>query len=596
MLYFCAKRIPTFTSYATESQIGPNSKIPHPAGLEYFDDAHAFDLATGSWTLLATVGDRPSPRYKHQAFVDADFMYVIGGGSYEPEGPDLDVYRLALVSGGDITKALKWERLTPAGSPPRCRAAHGLAWDRVGRAAYVWGGFTSGMELDSTFCALRLPPTPPPAAAATPPPPPAAAAIGVGKPASGNFSTAVASAGIPSAGTEAPAVVAASPPPPAAAAGAGAGAAAAVMVDVDEHRELGRSAEAAVRSNSSRAAHGRNRRTLSADAAGVLAVAVAAAAAARENKPSGGASGDSGEGRRRRASASGTELAEQQQWQEYPQPEQPEQPQPQPQEQREQRQPSPPLSSETADSRSSPGGADGRDRWRRRGQRLWRQGPGTERGGDNEGRASRPRGSRRRSWGQGWASGRLQGLWGGGGGGGGNGGTNGTGAGARETNQASPPAPLPAAPLNPPPPPVAAATAASAVVTGEELSWVSLPSGQGGRAACGAGEGSPTSSPAGRSFHCAFFHGGACYVTGGSDGARKFGDMWRFPVRESPLPLTTLAARAFVSKGKSTAATAAALGKSGGRGRVSRTELLESLPQELRDCLSNLNMQAEVVL
>ncbi|CAN0447836.1 unnamed protein product, partial [Hapterophycus canaliculatus] len=40
------------------------------------------------------------------------------------------------------------------------------------------------------------------------------------------------------------------------------------------------------------------------------------------------------------------------------------------------------------------------------------------------------------------------------------------------------------------------------------------------------------SSPAGRSFHCAFFHGGACYVTGGSDGARKFGDMWRFCTRE----------------------------------------------------------------
>lgn len=129
------------------------------------------------------------------------------------------------------------------------------------------------------------------------------------------------------------------------------------------------------------------------------------------------------------------------------------------------------------------------------------------------------------------------------------------------------------------------------------MSWVSLPSGQGGGAACGSGGGAlPTSSPAGRSFHCAFFHGGACYVTGGSDGARKFGDMWRFPARESPAPLATLAARAFVSKGRHTATSKVGTGKSGGRERVAHMELLESLPQELRECLSGLNMQAEVVL
>lgn len=377
-------------------------------------------------------------------------------------------------------------------------------------------------------------------------------------------------------------------------------AAAAATGDVDEHREPGRSTEADGRSSTSRVAHGRNRRSLSADSAGVLAAAVAAAA--RENKRSGNASGVGGEGLRRRASASGTELAEQQQWQEDPQREQLQQPRPQPrprpqqQEQQEQQQPSPPLPSETVDSRSSPGGADGRDRWRRRGQRLWRQGSGAERGGDNEGRARRVRGGRRRSWGQGWASGRLQGLWGGGSGGGG--GTNDTGAGAQGSNQASPPAPSPAAPLPPPPPSTAVVTPADAVVEGEELSWVSLPSGQAGGAVCGPGGGAlPTSSPAGRSFHCAFFQGGACYVTGGSDGARKFGDMWRFPVRESPPPLTTLAARAFVSKARNTAATSkAATGESSLRERASHMELLESLPQELRECLSSLNMQAEVVL
>eukprot|EP00903_Cladosiphon_okamuranus_P018577 g17100.t1 len=583
-------------------------------GLEYFDDVHAFDLATGSWTLLATMGDRPSPRYKHQAFIDADFMYVIGGGSYEPEGPDLDVYRLALVAGD--AKALKWERLTPTGSPPRCRAAHGLAWDRVGRAAYVWGGFTSGMELDSTFCALRLPPTPTPSAA-TPPPSAAGATFDIEKPAvteaaaaaaaaaaRATSSTAVVSAVIPSAATDVSAVAAAAsqpPPPPAATAAAPAPAAAG---DVDEHQEPGSPTEAVGMSNNNSS---RNRRTLSADAAGLLAAAVAAAAAAaREYKPSGSASGVRGEGRRHRASASGTELAEQLQWQEDPQHEQLQQPQPQPQppqqhehQQHQQHHQSPPLPLDTANSRTSPGGAggaDGRDRWRRRGQRLWRQGSGAERGGDSEGRARRPRGGRRRSWGQGWASGRLQGLWGGGG-------TNDTEAGVQATNRASPPAPSLAAALHPLPVPVtatAAVTPAVAGVAGEELSWVSLPSGQAGGASRDGGRGAlPNSSPAGRSFHCAFFHGGACYVTGGSDGARKFGDMWRFPVRESPASLTTLAARAVVSKCRDAAAarTAMAVRESAGREQASpHTELLEGLPQELRECLSKLNMQAEVVL
>eukprot|EP00752_Nemacystus_decipiens_P004691 g4279.t1 len=601
-------------------------------GLEYFDDTHAFDLAAGSWTLLATVGERPSPRYKHQAFIDADFMYVIGGGSYEPEGPDLDVYRLALVA-DDASKPLKWERLTPAGNPPRCRAAHGLAWDPVGRAAYVWGGFTSGMELDSTFCALRLPPPPPRAAS-----PPAAAATGAAIAAAvaaavdvektvvaptaavaplATCSTAVAPVSIRATGTEAaPAAASPLPPPPAAAAAVGTAAAAAeeVAVDVGEHREPGRSTEAAASSSSSRVAYGRNRRTLSADSAEVLAAAVAATAAAeaaRENKPSGSASGISGEGRTRRASASGTELAEQQQWQEDPQHEQLQQPQVQPRlqiqprEQQEQlQQHSPPLSSEMAAARSSPGGeSGGRDRWRRRGQRLWRQGSGAERGGDNDGRTRRTRGGRRRSWGQAWASGRFQGLWGGGGGGGGSGSGGANVVGAQGAHRASPPAPSPTAPLPPPPPPpAAAATPAAAVAEGEELSWVSLPSGQGSGAAGARGSGGegtlPTSSPTGRSFHCAFFHGGACYVTGGSDGARKFGDLWRFPLRESPPPLTTLAARAFASKCRAAATSKAATGKSGGREeQVSHMELLlESLPQELRECLSNLNMQAEVVL
>ncbi|CBN74695.1 conserved unknown protein [Ectocarpus siliculosus] len=144
----------------------------------------------------------------------------------------------------------------------------------------------------------------------------------------------------------------------------------------------------------------------------------------------------------------------------------------------------------------------------------------------------------------------------------------------------------------------AAAAPAAVPVVGEKLSWVSLPSGQGGSAAFAAnaeeaGRATP-SSPTGRSFHCAFFHGGACYITGGSDGARKFGDMWRFCARETPPPLTTLAARAFVS-GATARRNGGGRGRVGGAGGDGKCEL-GGLPGELREALQRLNMQAEVVL
>ncbi|CAM9624593.1 unnamed protein product [Scytosiphon promiscuus] len=304
---------------------------------------------------------------------------------------------------------------------------------------------------------------------------------------------------------------------------------------------------------------------------------------------------------------------------------------------------------------------DGRERWRRRGQRLWRQGSSTEPGGNTNGSRNnggsssssnrRSRGNRRRSWGQGWATGRLQGLWGG------SAGETGEGAGnlGRRPNLSAAAAHMP--PVVPLPPPDGEAAAAGAVPSPpvsppavpishgpepstdgrsltaadpaadaacQQLSWVMLPSSDQGGGSTGAGGGAEAdassetpSSPAGRSFHCAFFHGGACYVTGGSDGARKFGDMWRFRTRESPPPLATLAARAFARNVAATTAKTTATrqvgedcggrggerggagggGGGGGSGGMSPLEqLLQSLPEEVREALRNLNMQAEVVL
>lgn len=491
------------------------------AGEEYFDDTHTFNLVTNSWTLLTTTGDRPSPRYMHQAFIDADSMYVVGGGSFEPDGPDLDVYRLHLAGG----RALQWERIRPHGTPPRCRVAHGLAWDRVGRAAYIWGGFTSGMELDCTFYALNLPPTP-----STLPTP----SLDAGA----SFSPIVPSnirAAIP----------------------AGAGAtvstisAAGTFITVSNAFETAGSAQSTFAAAAATAAVVARRKPRSSSADNIDSTPSLRVLAAGVGEGTG-------------VSTSGAiepagPLEQVQRGHQLP-------------------------AQENGEIR--PRGLYGRDSWLRRGQFFWRQGSGDE--GHASGPTatnSRPRGSdRRRPWGQGWTAGRLQGLWGGG--------------------SPSSAAALPLSTTTP------AVTVEDAAVYGEEapillrpipsagalqvprgllskpavneelLWWVSLPS----RSSLG----DTSLSPAGRSFHCLVFHGGSCYVTGGSDGDQKFGDMWRFCARESPPPLTTLAARALVSK-------LAAAGGDGG-GPESPMKLPESLPNELREALANLNMQAEVVL
>lgn len=441
----------------------------------------------------------------HQAFIDADSMYVVGGGSFEPDGPHLDVYRLYLAG----ARAMQWERIRPHGTPPRCRVAHGLAWDRVGRAAYIWGGFTSGMELDCTFYALTLPPTP-----STLPTPSFDAGASFSPILPSNIRDVIPAG----AGATVPAITGSAQLTLATAAAAAAATTAVVMR--------------------------RKPRSSSADNIDVTpSLRILAAGLEEETE----------------VTMSGAiEPVDSRQHQ--------------------------PPAQENGEIR--PRGVYGRDRWLRRGQFFWRQGSGDE--GHASGPTvsnSRPRGSdRRRPWGQGWTAGRLQGLWGGG---------SPSSAAVLPLSTTIPTVTVEdvsvygeEAPILLRPIPSGGALRvprglpSKPAVNEELLWWVSLPS----RSSLG----DTAFSPAGRSFHCLVFHGGSCYVTGGSNGDQKFGDMWKFCARESPPPLTTLAARALVSK-------LAAAGGDGG-GPESSMKLPDGLPNELREALTNLNMQAEVVL
>lgn len=48
-------------------------------GTNYPTDMHRFDLCGKQWQYIMTTGDPPSGRYRHQAMVKDDEMYVVGG-------------------------------------------------------------------------------------------------------------------------------------------------------------------------------------------------------------------------------------------------------------------------------------------------------------------------------------------------------------------------------------------------------------------------------------------------------------------------------------------------------------------------------------
>jgi len=48
------------------------------------------------WTRLQAQGRPPNPRYKHQAVVVGDSMYILGGGQYSPEEGPMDIHKLNL--------------------------------------------------------------------------------------------------------------------------------------------------------------------------------------------------------------------------------------------------------------------------------------------------------------------------------------------------------------------------------------------------------------------------------------------------------------------------------------------------------------------
>lgn len=78
-------------------------------GTNYPTDMYRFDLCTKQWEYLITTGDLPCGRYRHQAMVKDDLMYIVGGSGINRYGDvftfhfGTNVWRKVLCSGTDLS-------------------------------------------------------------------------------------------------------------------------------------------------------------------------------------------------------------------------------------------------------------------------------------------------------------------------------------------------------------------------------------------------------------------------------------------------------------------------------------------------------------
>ncbi|CAM9368512.1 unnamed protein product, partial [Heterosigma akashiwo] len=91
-------------------------------GTEYFNRAVRMDFQRMTCEWIQTTGPAPSERYKHQAFVHEDRLWVLGGGNFRPGPGAADVHALGL-------HTREWRPVECSGPLPCGRVAHTLAYD-----------------------------------------------------------------------------------------------------------------------------------------------------------------------------------------------------------------------------------------------------------------------------------------------------------------------------------------------------------------------------------------------------------------------------------------------------------------------------------
>lgn len=86
-------------------------------GSFFYNHLFEYDTIEQNWTRLQAQGRGPTPRYKHQAVVVGDSMYVLGGGQYSPDEGPMDIHRLDLEN-------MVWHQHDLGCIAPQARIAH----------------------------------------------------------------------------------------------------------------------------------------------------------------------------------------------------------------------------------------------------------------------------------------------------------------------------------------------------------------------------------------------------------------------------------------------------------------------------------------
>jgi len=115
-------------------------------GVHYCQELLRYSFTASTVSLVQCAGEKPSPRYKHEAFIEREFLYVMGGGDHVPSEPLLDLYCLNL-------QKFSWVRVKCQGEVPRARFAFGLCYDPTEKRCLIFGGLDCEMEsLDDLNC------------------------------------------------------------------------------------------------------------------------------------------------------------------------------------------------------------------------------------------------------------------------------------------------------------------------------------------------------------------------------------------------------------------------------------------------------------
>eukprot|EP00640_Fibrocapsa_japonica_P003083 CAMPEP_0113941896 /NCGR_PEP_ID=MMETSP1339-20121228/7726_1 /TAXON_ID=94617 /ORGANISM="Fibrocapsa japonica" /LENGTH=335 /DNA_ID=CAMNT_0000946179 /DNA_START=206 /DNA_END=1213 /DNA_ORIENTATION=+ /assembly_acc=CAM_ASM_000762 len=116
------------------------------SGKCYSNEVFKFDVDTLQYEQLKTKGTAPYARYKHQANIVGNKMFIFGGGNYLPSTKNIDVFCLDF-------ETLRWNKVNALGQEPQARVAHTTVMDEISNKIYLWGGFNTSLNrLQDFFC------------------------------------------------------------------------------------------------------------------------------------------------------------------------------------------------------------------------------------------------------------------------------------------------------------------------------------------------------------------------------------------------------------------------------------------------------------